>query len=61
MICCLPYWISATDCILPEGKITQGRFSPLKTSFNHAAIIKKLVNKETLSKGLFSIQKEIYV
>ena len=28
--------------------------SPRKTSFNHAAIIKKLVNKEELSKGFFS-------
>ena len=42
-----------TDRILQEGKITQGRFSPCRTFFNHAAIIKKLVNKEALSKGLF--------
>ena len=43
-----------------KEKITQGHFSPGKTSFNHTAIIKKC-NKEAQSEGLFSKQNEIYI
>ena len=51
----------ATDCILQEGKITQGLSSSRKTSFNHAAIVKTCKQRSTFKRLLFKLEGNLHM
>lgn len=54
-----PCLCTVTNCtiILQEGKITQGRFSPRKTSYNHATIIKTCKQRSNFKRCFYTKRK----